>query len=321
LANLGNLGVQLFFLVSAMTMCLMWQQRAGESDRQLKFYIRRFFRIAPLFWMAMCFYGFSWWLNDGHGTMASAGTAQIVATATFLHGFLPSAINKIVPGGWSIAIEMSFYVVFPWLANRLTTPVRMLALGLISYLVLGVAMTALIERFMPLDPGFMYYSMLTQFPIFAVGMFVYRASMRPEPLDLRLVGAITVAWLAIALVGKYGLGLNTRPVFWIQVALLAGSICFVIRRGVHLGMLSYIGNLSYSMYLFHFAVIDVFARLISAGHREGNAVYLLALLLVMVATSAVSKLSGVTFERWSSQIARVAIARLRSPNGPRLSEA
>ena len=49
-AELGNLGVQLFFLVSAVTMCYMWQQRHDEPARALKFYVRRFFRIAPLFW-------------------------------------------------------------------------------------------------------------------------------------------------------------------------------------------------------------------------------------------------------------------------------
>src|SRR5712671_599344 len=56
----GNLGVQLFFLVSAITMCHMWRERWNEADRQLKFYIRRFFRIAPLFWLAMILYMALW---------------------------------------------------------------------------------------------------------------------------------------------------------------------------------------------------------------------------------------------------------------------
>src|SRR5690349_21021518 len=56
LLGIGNFGVQLFFLVSAITMCHMWQERRNEAGRQFKFYIRRFFRIAPLFWLAMIFY-------------------------------------------------------------------------------------------------------------------------------------------------------------------------------------------------------------------------------------------------------------------------
>jgi exopolysaccharide production protein ExoZ len=40
LSEFGNLGVPLFFLVSAVTMCLMWNRRREESQRTLKIYIR-----------------------------------------------------------------------------------------------------------------------------------------------------------------------------------------------------------------------------------------------------------------------------------------
>ena len=321
LANLGNQGVQLFFLVSAITMSLMWEQRHAEPQRQLKFYIRRFFRIAPLFWLAMCFYGPSWWLNDGHGTMSSANWTQVALTATFLHGFSPSAINKIVPGGWSIAVEMSFYVVFPWLAARLITPLRTIAFGLSAYIALGVVATAMIEQLAPVDSTFMYYSMLTQFPIFAIGMFVYQAAVRPGSVDPRALAAIAMTWLAIALVGKYLLGLNTRPLFWIQVAIFAVLIWAMMRRGWSFDPLSYMGGLSYSMYLFHFAAIDVAVRLVAVKHRDGTASYLLALALVVAITTVMAKLSGITFERWSTSMARAVIARLRPSPTSRLSGA
>src|ERR1700726_1235091 len=56
----GVYGVQLFFFVSSFTMCLMWDLRSGESRRAVKFYIRRFFRIAPPFWLVIAGY---LWLN------------------------------------------------------------------------------------------------------------------------------------------------------------------------------------------------------------------------------------------------------------------
>src|SRR3954447_5271927 len=70
LAQLGNSGVQLFFLISAITMCFMWHQREGEPDARMRFYIRRFFRIAPLFWAAICFY--LWWSAFKAGPQAQA---------------------------------------------------------------------------------------------------------------------------------------------------------------------------------------------------------------------------------------------------------
>lgn len=310
LANFGNQGVQLFFLVSAITMCFMWEQREAESDRRLKFYIRRFFRIAPLFWLAMCFYGLPLWRGAAGGTMQSADLTQIALTASFLHGFSPSAINKIVPGGWSIAIEMSFYLVFPWLAVRLTAPLRALGFAFVAYLVLGVAATAILERVFGLDPLFLYYSLLTQFPIFPIGMFVYQVALRHEHANVLGIAGIAAAWLLIAFAGKYAFGLGARPAFWVQVFLFAGLIWVMIRHGLHVKALSYVGNLSYSMYLFHFAIIDAAMGLVESELREGTFAYLVASAFVVAATVAVAKLSAVTFEKWSSQIGRTVIARL-----------
>ena len=51
--RVGSFGVHLFYLVSALTMCYMWELRSGELAPVRSFYIRRFFRIAPLFWLAI----------------------------------------------------------------------------------------------------------------------------------------------------------------------------------------------------------------------------------------------------------------------------
>src|ERR1700733_7252186 len=53
----GMFGVQLFFLASAITLCYSMDARSKVEARPvLSFYLRRLFRIAPLFWLAMLFY-------------------------------------------------------------------------------------------------------------------------------------------------------------------------------------------------------------------------------------------------------------------------
>jgi peptidoglycan/LPS O-acetylase OafA/YrhL len=319
LTRLGNQGVQLFFLISAITMCFMWDQRASEPRRRAKFYIRRFFRIAPLFWGAICFYVLWEYTRAAPRPDAVLGWKQILLTASFLHGFSPSAINTVVPGGWSIAVEMSFYAVFPLLVMRRATPEQTLAFGLAAYLVLGVAVTAYVEHVFAPDPTFVYYSLLTQFPIFPVGMFVYAVSMRGDRCNVWHVVAITCVWLGIAFAGKYVLGMNTRPFFWLQVALFAATIYVVVRRRAHVPVLSYAGTLSYSMYLFHFAIIDTLVMFAPREWREGTLFYVTFLALTLVATIAAAKISGSTLERWSSDLARAVIARMGRPKGTRLS--
>jgi len=131
----GWTGVNVFYFVSAMTMCLMWTQRT-ETNPARKFYIRRFLRIAPLFWLAIPVY----LLVNGTGPSANApngiGPLQVILTATFLHGFWPDSVNSVVPGDWSIAAEMTFYLVFPLLITAFGARRHLyLALAIVLHLV------------------------------------------------------------------------------------------------------------------------------------------------------------------------------------------
>lgn len=57
-----------------------------------------------MFWLAIPFF----LLLNG-----KAPAWEVATIALFVHGFHPQSINSVVPGGWSIAVEMTFYAVFP----------------------------------------------------------------------------------------------------------------------------------------------------------------------------------------------------------------
>ena len=40
-------------------------------------------------------------------------------TALFLNGYHPEMVTSVVPGGWSIVVEMTFYLVLPLLATAI----------------------------------------------------------------------------------------------------------------------------------------------------------------------------------------------------------
>lgn len=105
----GTNGVQLFYIASAFTLFLSFKSRVtNETFPVRNFFIRRFFRIAPMYYLGICYYlfqngfGARWQLGDEkHITIMN-----IISNITFLHGLNPYWIYSLVPGGWSIGIEI-----------------------------------------------------------------------------------------------------------------------------------------------------------------------------------------------------------------------
>jgi exopolysaccharide production protein ExoZ len=306
LAVIGNLGVQLFFLVSAVTMCLMWDQRREESQRTLKFYIRRFLRIAPLFWFAIVFYTLIWHVLPEGGGLQGVTWFQVAVTSIFLHPFFPSAINSVVPGGWSIGIEMGFYAVFPLFA--LVPKDRLPLFSFIAYVILGLLGTTVAER---LGSGysystFLYYSFLTQLPIFPIGMFVYGVTHREVTVSRTYIGAWIILWLVIAVVAKLKFHWTSRPLFWFEVTVLASVVGSSMRWNLGTKWLAYIGRLSYSMYIFHFAVLYFLERIF--GNSWSFSFGMATTLAITIAIAAVSQ---ATAERWSQKLGRYLVGCLK----------
>jgi len=258
----GQLGVQLFFIVSGYTMMLTFGDRI-DSAAVRSFYIRRVFRIVPLFWIAIIFYllftrgeGFRTWAPHG----ISAG--DVLLTFLFLHWDSVTAFNSVVPGGWSIAVEMQFYLLFPLLIQlfrRSNGP--LLVYGLIA-LTSVIGQFAADHYFIPrlaqslrsgeaqLAEGFYYCWLPRQAICFGFGILLYdlvELKNTPRLGALLLVGAsLFTAWGA-------------------QVALLFALAYAILATSAKLSMIGLLGRHSYAIYLAHFAVVATIATLFPLG--------------------------------------------------------
>lgn len=81
------------------------------EDGLKKFYIGRFFRIAPLFYLCISFYliAMPLWYDT------KIEVADLLANLTFSFGLIPGKHESIVWAGWSIGVEWIFYFLFPYL--------------------------------------------------------------------------------------------------------------------------------------------------------------------------------------------------------------
>jgi exopolysaccharide production protein ExoZ len=300
----GELGVQLFFMVSGYTMMLTFGDRVDLAATR-SFYIRRVFRIAPLFWAAIFLYllltkgeGFKAWAAGG----VSGG--DILLTLLFLHGSSVTAFNSVVPGGWSIAVEMQFYLLFPlivYLFRRRNGPVFCYALIALSstvgqfaaqrYLVPQMA-AALPGDQAHLADGFFYCWLPHQIVCFGFGILLYDTI---EQKKLPRLGALFLVGASLS--SSWG-GL---------IVILAAMSFAILALNVTSAVMSLLGRHSYAIYLTHFAVVSGLSPLVSID---------LVPMLVLVTGLSLAVSYYVTeplIERHFNRLGHALASRVRQP--------
>ena len=250
---------------------MSWHQR---QDGIVPFYIRRFFRIAPMFWLGIVFFlaldGFSprYWAPGGLEWW------HVGVTALFLHGWHPQTITSVVPGGWSIAVEMTFYAVFPLIALKcrsfgwaVTSLVFAVVLsGLAKGAVSGIALPHLPEQPERLIREFKFLWFFSQLPVFLVGVAVFHGVSAVGRLPTALASWIVRLAVGLLFVFPFVRAVPLIPNH-VVYALCFGLAAFGLATGARSWLvnpaLQFIGNISFSAYLWHFAVLEIVDRFTS----------------------------------------------------------
>lgn len=264
IVGMGAKGVQLFYLASAFTLFMSFSSRSAKEIFPIRnFFIRRFFRIAPMYYIGICYYlfqdglGSRYWLGDE--THISA--LNILSNFTFLHGFYPYWITSIVPGGWSIGVEMTFYAVLPFLFSKIKNINQAFNFFIVS-LFGNFLLHFFLSKFHIISSErlwdeylFLYFP--SQLPIFSIGIFMYFIIVQDNGIK-NISGKSLLVFSLILLVQ-----LVTGNQFILQNHIIFGLVFLIF--GLALSkyrfkliinpIVNYIGRISFSMYLVHFAVL------------------------------------------------------------------
>src|SRR5512133_787814 len=93
----GAQGVQLFFITSALTLFLSMGSRSHQEAAPTRnFFIRRFFRIAPMYYLALAFFFLLDGLSARYWAPHGIPWWYPVMTIFFLNGYHPVMINSVV---------------------------------------------------------------------------------------------------------------------------------------------------------------------------------------------------------------------------------
>lgn len=340
-ARMGQYGVQLFFVISAVTIFMTLEAEraryASTGQIVLRFYVKRFFRIAPLYYVAIVGYGLMSWYTytfqaDHASILGPHDTSDILLNLFFVHALSDSAINNVVPGGWSIGVEMLFYLIAP-LVFFCTGGSRS-RLAALSVLLMSACAASLITgacggrlECSVQNNTFFYFWPPVQVPCFLVGFWCWNL------FGPYLVGQVQLSrrGMAVALFVSILCGAGTAVLgVWLGLAhelapivaacgaaALLLACCSRADRSLTARIADAIGRESYGVYLWHFifpfAAMYVFRDstfLATHGSWMSLAVFMLTLAAAVAASYALSRVTDTLIQRGASELARTLLQQI-----------
>lgn len=305
----GARGVQLFFIVSAFSIFYSLQKSKNSySDFKWQgFFIRRFFRIAPMFYLAILIYGSG--IAERIGFLADAqnfSLSNYLTHISFAHGLWPNHINSLVPGGWSVGVEVLFYALVP-LIYRFVKSTH----AAIWFLIITSSFAAVVQLvdnplpalFTPQAwANFIFLFLPTQIPVFALGILLFYIFEQNKGTDGDLhtteyampaltAGIVIAIWMTLS---KYSNSiLFSIPLALIMYGIMLRPLRFFVNK--YWGAL---GKVSFSVYLLHFLCIPVVGKgLIGlfGPASTGLEATILYLLTVLITLAIVTPLANLTY--------------------------
>ncbi len=99
---LGSYSVNIFFVLSGASMYIAYADKLAHGMSLSTFIGRRFFRLAPLYWLLVLIKG-----------RLLSRVPKLLLNLSFLFGLANPGATSMLTGGWSLGIEFVFYFLFP----------------------------------------------------------------------------------------------------------------------------------------------------------------------------------------------------------------
>lgn len=272
-----GIGVPLFFALSGFVLAYGYLDKLNDRAQILNFYTRRFFRIAPLFYCMLLVWIIASRIKWG---AFPANYHDVVLNVSFLFGLVPGKHESIVWAGWSIGVEVLFYLLFPIVAVL----VRSLRAGVLALALSILVCSSFFTMSSGLDIGsYAYMNIITHLPNFLSGVLAFlvwrhlgfrkSVSLGTALLLLSVLGGLAVIYVPstyhlLMLASGVRLDLYVWGLLFIGLIL---SLCMFPNPIIVNRFSEAMGRDSFSLYLWHpfiiVMLVDVYSLI---GVRLGG---------------------------------------------------
>lgn len=319
----GDLCVTIFFVISGFYMAMVLSENPAYG-RVSAFYQQRLLRLFPTYWalLALALLAgaltssirqgwatvqalqlpqnhpglFAGWVLShlfiiGQDTFHFLGLGATGAVAFGRHATPaahPLAGLLVIPPAWSLSLEITFYLLVPFLVRRSTSVLVGLMFASCAIRLGCVYGLGLVE-----DPWATRF-FLSELAFFLVGMLAYRLVAQPGAKLTSIRGAgylalcsVAVGSLAANNFGHVNAGLFSKAAAATLVLTIAIPWLFMLTR--HNRLDRHVGEYSYPLYLCHVLVFELWSLLQWSSPWAGYLMIITATALAVVLTVAVDK--------------------------------
>jgi peptidoglycan/LPS O-acetylase OafA/YrhL len=276
---IGNWGVTLFFVISGFIMCYVTKTSGSH------FLQKRILRIVPLYWAGtLCVFGVAV-VAPSLVQNTTTDLGDLVKSLLFVPFYKGQEIQPVLFLGWTLNLEMFFYLLFA-LSLKLSQRYRALICSAILFVIATCGQRfhfdSVVLQFytqpiiLDFIFGMMSYSLLVDIAARRAGLPSW-----PPRLAWALVGTAFLVFLSLtseamplATVITPGVGGTIT-----LAALASVSFCAFVYGLAGVGLprpIVLIGDASYSLYLFHPYVIQLFAKAFKSFDADDTGAHLLA---------------------------------------------
>jgi peptidoglycan/LPS O-acetylase OafA/YrhL len=305
----GYVGVDVFFVISGF-LITAHLRRELESTGKVdlgRFYVRRVRRLLPAAGLVLAATGLATLLVAPHTVWAATGR-QLLASAFYVENWTLAA-NSVdysaaaadaspVQHFWSLSVEEQFYLFWPILllgifvvSRRRRSPGAWLTGGLAVVATISLVFSIVMTEY---DAGVAYFITPTRVWEFAVGGLL--TFLRARPVR-SAVPESTVRWVGVAAMATSAIAFSAATPFpgWLALLPVAGAALFLLAPLLRAegaapvtvwAPVSWLGDISYSLYLWHWPLIVLLPLITGEALSTGNKVFIL---IASIAAAAVTK--------------------------------
>ena len=264
-ATFGWAGVAVFFVVSGF--CIHLSHLRSSAGDWHGFYVRRFFRIYPPYFLAVIFFGIIF-PGTRLPVLSGHGRGQMGSHLLLCNNLSAEADLGINPSFWSVAVEAQLYLIYPLLlalVHRVGWRRALFVLGTLEMLMRGYAGIAATWTGHP-APRWFDGSPFFYWGSWAAGAAIADAFAGKRPLPFASWPAGVFLVLAVGTFFVRALAPVSFSCFAASTAILIARLLArpeaVALRGPAMAHLRALGVCSYSLYLFHQPLLSELARVV-----------------------------------------------------------